>query len=126
MSFGSFGQHVLQHIPDRVSTEVDLRLSSDVQATLARSRELVAMFRAEGIPLERVLIKIDATWEGIQAAKQLELERIRTNLTLVFSFAQAVASSQAKVQLISPIVSRIYDWHKKPLAPHGMTLLTQA
>ena len=107
------GCMLLQHIPGRVSTEVDPRLSFDVQATLVRSRGLVAMFRAEGIPLERVLIKIAATWEGIQAAQQLELEGIRTNLTLVFSFAQAVACAQAKVQLISPFVGRIYDWHKK-------------
>jgi len=82
---------LLEQVPGRVSTEIDPRLSFDTAATLARSRGLAAMYRAEGIPLERVLIKIAATWEGIQAAKQLELEGIRTNLTLVFSFAQAVA-----------------------------------
>jgi len=108
---------LLQHIPGRVSAEVDPRLSFDTQATLLRARQLVAMFNAEGIPTERVLIKIAATWEGIQAAMQLELEDIRTNLTLVFSFAQAVACAQAKVQLISPFVGRIYDWHKKAAGP---------
>jgi len=107
------GCMLLEHIPGRVSTEVDPRLSFDTPATVACARGLAAMYRAEGISPERVLIKIAATWEGIQAAKQLELEGIRTNLTLVFSFAQAVACAQAKVQLISPFVGRIYDWHKK-------------
>ena len=107
------GLTLLRHIPGRVSTEVDPRLSFDTPATVARARSLAAMYRAEGISHDRVLIKIAATWEGIQAAKQLELEGIRTNLTLVFSFAQAVACAQAKVQLISPFVGRIYDWHKK-------------
>jgi transaldolase len=92
-------------------------LSFDTPATVARARGLAAMYRAEGISLDRVLIKIAATWEGIQAAKQLELEGIRTNLTMVFSFAQAVACAQAKVQLISPFVGRIYDWHKKAAGP---------
>ena len=104
---------LLQHIPGRVSAEVDPRLSFDTEATAQRARQLAAMFKAEGVPAERVLIKIAATWEGIQAAKQLELDGIRTNLTLGFSFAQAVACAQAKVQLISPFVGRIYDWHKK-------------
>jgi transaldolase len=107
------GCMLLQLIPGRVSTEIDPRLSFDTQATLDRARGLAALYAAEGVPAERVLIKIAATWEGIQAAKQLELEGIRTNLTLVFSFAQAVACAQAKVQLISPFVGRIYDWHKK-------------
>ena len=107
------GCMLLQHIPGRVSTEIDPRLSFDTQATLERARRLAALYVAEEVPAERVLIKIAATWEGIQAAKQLELEGIRTNLTLVFSFAQAVACAQAKVQLISPFVGRIYDWHKK-------------
>jgi len=111
------GRTLLTHIPGRVSTEVDPRLSFDTPATLARARGLAAMYRAEGISLDRVLIKIAATWEGIQAAKQLELEGIRTNLTLVFSFAQAVACAQAQVQLISPFVGRIYDWHKKAAGP---------
>jgi transaldolase len=104
---------LLRHIPGRVSAEVDPRLSFDAEATAQRARQLAAMFQAEGVPAERVLIKIAATWEGIQAAKHLELEGIRTNLTLVFSFAQAVACAQAKVQLISPFVGRIYDWYKK-------------
>jgi len=108
---------LLEHIPGRVSAEVDPRLSFDTRATLLRARQLVALFKAEGISPERVLIKIAATWEGIQAAQQLELEGIRTNLTLVFSFAQAVACAQAKVQLISPFVGRIYDWHKKAAGP---------
>jgi transaldolase len=107
------GCMLLQYIPGRVSAEVDPRLSFDAVATAQRARQLASMFQAEGVPAERVLIKIAATWEGIQAAKQLELEGIRTNLTLVFSFAQAVACAQAKVQLISPFVGRIYDWHKK-------------
>jgi len=107
------GCMLLKHIPGRVSAEVDPRLSFDTQATTQRAHQLAAMFKAEGVPAERVLIKIAATWEGIQAAKQLELEGIRTNLTLVFSFAQAVACAQAKVQLISPFVGRIYDWHKQ-------------
>jgi transaldolase len=107
------GCMLLEQVPGRVSTEIDPRLSFDTQATLNRARGLAAMYVAEGVPAERVLIKIAATWEGIQAAKQLELEGIRTNLTLVFSFAQAVACAQAKVQLISPFVGRIYDWHKK-------------
>jgi transaldolase len=111
------GCMLLQNIPGRVSTEVDPRLSFDTPATVARARGLADMYRAEGISPERVLIKIAATWEGIQAAKQLELEGIRTNLTLVFSFAQAVACAQAKVQLISPFVGRIYDWHKKAAGP---------
>ena len=104
---------ILKQITGRISTEVDPRLSFDIPATVARARGLAAMYRSQGIPSERVLIKIAATWEGIQAAQQLELEGIRTNLTLVFSFAQAVACAQAKVQLISPFVGRIYDWHKK-------------
>ena len=108
---------ILKQITGRISTEVDPRLSFDIPATVARARGLAAMYRAEGIPSERVLIKIAATWEGIQAAQQLELEGIRTNLTLVFSFAQAVACAQGKVQLISPFVGRIYDWHKKAAGP---------
>ena len=111
------GTLLLEHIPGRVSAEVDPRLSFDTQATLQRARHLAALFKTEGVGPERVLIKIAATWEGIQAAQQLELEGIRTNLTLVFSFAQAVACAQAKVQLISPFVGRIYDWYKKSAGP---------
>jgi transaldolase len=113
----SMGIMLMKQIPGRVSAEVDPRLSFYSEATAQRARQLAAMFQAEGVPAERVLIKIAATWEGIQAAQQLELEGIRTNLTLVFSFAQAVACAQAKVQLISPFVGRIYDWHKKAIGP---------
>jgi len=108
-----FGCEILRLIPGRVSTEVDARLSFDTAATVARARRLIEMYQAEGVARERVLIKIASTWEGIQAAAQLEREGIRTNLTLLFSFCQAVACGQAKVQLISPFVGRIYDWYKK-------------
>ena len=108
-----FGCEILKTIPGRVSTEVDARLSFDTAGTLARARRLMALYEAQGISRNRVLIKIAATWEGIQAAAELEREGIHTNLTLLFSFAQAVACGQAKVQLISPFVGRIYDWYKK-------------
>lgn len=108
-----FGCEILKHIPGRVSTEVDARLSFDSNATVARAQRLIELYQAEGIHIDRVLIKIAATWEGIQAAAQLERQGIHTNLTLLFSFAQAVACGQAKVQLISPFVGRIYDWYKK-------------
>jgi transaldolase len=108
-----FGVEILRHIPGRVSTEVDARLSFDTDATVERARRLIALYAAEGVARERVLIKIAATWEGIRAAERLERDGIRTNLTLLFSFCQAVACGQAKVQLISPFVGRIYDWYKK-------------
>ena len=108
-----FGVEILRHVPGRVSTEVDARLSFDAAATVARAERIMALYEAEGVARERVLIKIAATWEGIQAANRLEQRGIRTNLTLLFSFAQAVACGQAKVQLISPFVGRIYDWYKK-------------
>jgi transaldolase len=108
-----FGCEILKTIPGRVSTEVDARLSFDTAGTLARARRLMSLYEAQGMPRDRVLIKIAATWEGIQAAAELEREGIHTNLTLLFSFAQAVACGQAKVQLISPFVGRIYDWYKK-------------
>ena len=109
-----FGCEILQRVPGRVSTEVDARLSFDAAATVARAERLIALYQAEGIDTrERVLIKIAATWEGIQAAARLEQRGIRCNLTLLFSFCQAVACGQAKVQLISPFVGRIYDWHRK-------------
>lgn len=108
-----FGLEILKVVPGRVSTEVDARLSFDVAATLARARRLIALYEAEGVSRERVLIKIAATWEGMQAARTLQAEGIRCNLTLLFSFAQAVACGQAGVQLISPFVGRIYDWYKK-------------
>jgi len=109
----SFGTEILKIVPGRVSTEVDARLSFDKVATIAKAKELIALYKAAGIPKERILVKMASTWEGIQAAAELEKEGIRCNLTLLFSFAQAVACADAKVQLISPFVGRIYDWHKK-------------
>jgi transaldolase len=108
-----FGLEILKVVPGRVSTEVDARLSFDTEATLARARRIIGLYEAAGIPKERVLIKIASTWEGIQAAKVLETEGTRCNLTLLFAFCQAVACGDAKVQLISPFVGRIYDWYKK-------------
>ncbi len=108
-----FGCEILSIIPGRVSTEVDARLSFDTNATVARGERLIELYQAQDIHIDRVLIKVAATWEGIQAAEQLERKGIHTNLTLLFSFCQAVACGQAKVQLISPFVGRIYDWYKK-------------
>ena len=108
-----FGVEILSIVPGRVSTEVDARLSFDTAATVARGKRLIEMYASEGIAKERILIKVASTWEGIQAAAELERAGIRTNLTLLFSFAQAIACGQAKVQLISPFVGRIYDWYKK-------------
>jgi transaldolase len=108
-----FGCEILSLIPGRVSTEVDARLSFNTSATVARGERLIELYQAEGIHVDRVLIKVASTWEGIQAAEQLERKGIHTNLTLLFSFSQAVACAQAKVQLISPFVGRIYDWYKK-------------
>ena len=112
-----FGAEILKTIPGRVSTEVDARLSFDSAATVARARRIMALYEAQGIPRARVLIKIASTWEGIEAAAELEREGIRCNLTLLFSFCQAVACGQAKVQLISPFVGRIHDWYKKSAGP---------
>ena len=108
-----FGCEILRLIPGRVSTEVDARLSFDTEATVVRAERLIELYQAAGVPIDRVLIKIASTWEGIQAAARLERRGIRTNLTLLFSMCQAVACAQARVQLISPFVGRIYDWHKK-------------
>ncbi|MBP8092221.1 MAG: transaldolase [Giesbergeria sp.] len=108
-----FGCEILATIPGRVSTEVDARLSFDTDASMARAERIIGLYEAEGVHIDRVLIKVAATWEGIEAARQLESKGIHTNLTLLFAFAQAVACGQAKVQLISPFVGRIYDWHKK-------------
>jgi transaldolase len=108
-----FGLEILKVVPGRVSTEVDARLSFDTAATIARAHRLIALYEAAGIGRDRVLIKIAATWEGIQAARALEREGIHCNLTLLFAFCQAVACGEAGVQLISPFVGRIYDWHKK-------------
>jgi transaldolase len=109
----NFGCRILALIPGRVSTEVDARLSFDTAATVTRAQRIMALYQNEGIDKTRVLIKIAATWEGIEAAAQLERQGIYTNLTLLFSFAQAVACGDAGVKLISPFVGRIYDWHKK-------------
>jgi len=111
--FVSFGREILKHIPGRVSTEVDARLSFDTEATMAKARTLVGMYEKFGVSRERVLIKVASTWEGIRAAELLEREGIHCNLTLLFSFAQAVACAEAKVTLISPFVGRIYDYYKK-------------
>ncbi len=108
-----FGCEILSIVPGRVSTEVDARLSFDAAATVARADRIVELYQAQGVHIDRVLIKIASTWEGIQAAAQLEQRGIHTNLTLLFSFCQAVACGQARVQLISPFVGRIYDWYKK-------------
>lgn len=108
-----FGCEILSVVPGRVSTEVDARLSFDTAATVARAERLIDLYQAAGVHTDRVLIKIAATWEGIEAARQLEQCGIRTNLTLLFSKVQAIACGQAKVQLISPFVGRIYDWYKK-------------
>ena len=108
-----FGVEILSIIPGRVSTEVDARLSFDTSATVTRAERLIDLYQAQGVHIDRVLIKVAATWEGIAAAEQLERCGIHTNLTLLFSFCQAVACGQAKVQLISPFVGRIYDWYKK-------------
>jgi transaldolase len=111
--FVSFGNEILKVIPGRVSTEVDAGLSFDTEATLAKARHLIKIYEDGGTSRNRVLIKIASTWEGIRAAEQLEREGIHCNLTLLFSFAQAVACAEAKVTLISPFVGRIYDWYKK-------------
>jgi transaldolase len=108
-----FGIEILKIVPGRVSTEVDARLSFDTEKTIAKARKLIRLYKEAGIGKERILIKIAATWEGINAAKILEEEGIRTNLTLLFSTIQAAACAKANVQLISPFVGRILDWHKK-------------
>lgn len=109
----SFGEQILKVIPGRISTEVDARLSFDTQATIERAHGLIRLYQEAGINKNRVLIKIASTWEGIQAARQLESEGINCNLTLLFGFSQAVACAEAGVYLISPFVGRILDWHKQ-------------
>ena len=129
----SFGLKILQIIPGRVSTEVDARLSYDTAATVAKGRELIAQYEANGVSRERILIKIASTWEGIQAAAELEKEGIHCNLTLLFGMHQAVACAEAGVTLISPFVGRILDWFKKetgraeyaPAADPGVVSVTQ-
>jgi transaldolase len=109
----AFGVEILKFVPGRVSTEIDAALSFDTQATVAKGRELIALYEAAGIGRERVLIKIASTWEGIRAAEILERDGIHCNLTLLFSLCQAIACADAGVKLISPFVGRIYDWYKK-------------
>ena len=111
--FVLFGSEILRVVPGRVSTEVPASLSFDTAGTVAKARKLISLYEKKGLSRERVLIKIASTWEGIRAAEVLESERIHCNLTLLFSFAQAVACAQAGVTLISPFVGRIYDWYKK-------------
>lgn len=115
----NFGLEILKLVPGRVSTEVDARLSFDTEATIAKARDLIAMYAETGIDRERILIKIASTWEGIEAAKTLEKEGIHCNLTLLFSIAQAIACAEAEVTLISPFVGRILDWHKKNSGADG-------
>ena len=109
----NFGCEILKHVKGRVSTEVDASLSFDVEGTLAKARRLIELYQQAGMQRERVLIKVASTWEGIKAAEKLEREGIHCNLTLLFSFAQAVACAEAGVTLISPFVGRIYDWYRK-------------
>ena len=109
----NFGCEILKHVKGRVSTEVDASLSFDVDGTLAKARRLIELYQQAGMPRERVLIKVASTWEGVKAAEKLEREGIHCNLTLLFSFAQAVACAEAGVTLISPFVGRIYDWYRK-------------
>lgn len=107
-----FGMEILKIVPGRVSTETDARLSFDTAGSIAKGRQLIALYAAKGIPRERILIKIASTWEGIRAAEVLQKEGIHCNLTLLFSLTQAVACAEAGVQLVSPFVGRIYDWYK--------------
>jgi len=108
-----FGMEILKIVPRRVSTEVDARLSFDTEASILKARKLIGMYEEWGIPREKIMIKVATTWEGINAARELEKEGIHCNLTLLFSMAQAIACAEAGVQLISPFVGRIYDWHRK-------------
>src|SRR5438067_12212974 len=110
-----FGCDILEIVPGRVSTETDARLSFDFEGSIKKARQLVQLYEERKIPRERVLIKVASTWEGINAAEQLTKEGIRCNLTLMFSLPQAVRCAEAKVQLISPFVGRIYDWYKKEM-----------
>lgn len=111
--FVTFGKEILKHIPGRVSTEVDARLSFDKEGSIQKARSLIKLYEERGIPRERILIKLATTWEGTLAAKELENEGIHCNMTLLFSIAQAIAAAEAKATLISPFVGRILDWYKK-------------
>uniref|UniRef100_A0A5K3FFK6 Transaldolase n=1 Tax=Mesocestoides corti TaxID=53468 RepID=A0A5K3FFK6_MESCO len=123
LTFVMFGQEILKIIPGRVSTEVDARLSFDKEKQIEKALKLISLYAENGIPKERILIKLSSTWEGIQAAKELESKYgVHCNLTLLFSFAQAVACAEANVTLISPFVGRIYDWY---IAKKGQTKFTR-
>jgi transaldolase len=111
--FVNFGREILKYIPGRVSTEVDARLSFDTEKSIEKARRFIQLYERAGVDRERVLIKLASTWEGIRAAEKLEREGIHCNMTLLFSFAQAVACADAGVTLISPFVGRIYDWHRQ-------------
>jgi transaldolase len=111
--FVNFGCEILKHIPGRVSTEVDARLSFDTEKSVEKARRFISLYEEAGVKRSRVLIKLASTWEGIKAAQKLEREGIHCNMTLLFSFAQAVACADAGVTLISPFVGRIYDWHRQ-------------
>jgi transaldolase len=109
----NFGCEILKIIEGRVSTEVDATLSFDIEGSIAKAQKFIKLYEKKGVARERILIKLGSTWEGIRAAEELEKQGIHCNMTLLFSFAQAVASAEAKVTLISPFVGRIYDWYKK-------------
>ena len=109
----NFGVEILKIVPGRISTEVDVRLSFDCEGSINKGRHLISLYEKQGVPRERVLIKIAATWEGIKAGEQLQKESINCNLTVLFSFPQTVACAEAKVKTIAPYVGRIYDWYKK-------------
>jgi len=111
--FVNFGAEILKHIPGRVSTEVDARLSFDVEGSLKKAHEYIALYKEAGIEKERILIKLASTWEGVLAASQLEKEGIHCNMTLMFGLGQAIACAEAGATLISPFVGRILDWYKK-------------
>ena len=111
--FVNFGVEILKHVPGRVSTEVDARLSFDIEGSLKKAHQYIDLYKQAGIPKERILVKLASTWEGVQAAKQLESEGIHCNMTLMFSLAQAIACAEVKATLISPFVGRILDWYKK-------------
>ena len=110
--FVNFGCEILKHVAGRVSTEVDARLSFDTEKSIEKARRFISLYEKENVSRQRVLIKLASTWEGIRAAEKLEREGIHCNMTLLFSFAQAVACAEAGVTLISPFVGRIYDWYK--------------
>lgn len=111
--FVNFGTEILKIVPGRVSTEVDARLSFDTEASIKRAHEYIALYKEKGIEKERILIKLASTWEGVEAARQLEKEGIHCNMTLMFGMGQAIACAEANATLISPFVGRIYDWQKE-------------